>query len=174
MSVVRLGLPDSHRLESLATAIRDALVDDDSIMEARGTIVVGVGALQALTPADTRPRIIFPLALVGRPSPMARAQMRGGDALILLDMSEAPAVRASALTTPVPVILSEGSGHDFGYLPSATLFDTIQAVTTIHAHPELSEALAQGNQNANPLEQVQMLAVRAVREVLGAAGAVDV
>lgn len=141
MTLIREGLPTGAPMRALGTAIAETLRSDRRAGGLSCSIVIGVGALDAYSRMDARPRIVVPLAWPALPNEMGCAQIREADAIVAIDDAELAVLRPALPQSPVPVVVSVDPGARHSYLSGATTFDAIQAATTINSHPELAAAL---------------------------------
>lgn len=108
---------------------------------ATGTVIVGIGAPAAMTEGDIRPRIVIPLAWPGPLDDLQRAQIARADAIVAIDAAEHHHIASAIAGAPIPVVTSDASGADTGFLRSAVIYDAMEAITVISKNPALSEAL---------------------------------
>lgn len=125
----------------LADEITGAVREHPLAPLATGTVVVGIGAPTAIDGSDAAPRILIPMAWPEPLDRVQRAQLAHADAIIAIDAAEQGHIASATAGAPVPVVTSSASGADTGFLPSAVVFDAMEAITVISDYPELSDAL---------------------------------
>jgi len=125
----------------MAEGIAAAVLQHPLASWAEGTVVVGIGAPAAIDEGDAAPRILIPMAWPEPLDGLQRAQLAHADAIIAIDVAEQGHIASAIEGAPVPVVTSSASGADTGFLPSAVVFDAMEAITVISDYPELSAAL---------------------------------
>ncbi len=142
MLTIRIGLASGSEappvlLHEVANAVRSHPLTDAM----RGTVILGLGAPNAVRQQDIRPRVVAPAAWPQRLGAIARAQLAYADVIVALDPAEHANLTSAMPTPPRPVVTSTGFGDSCGYLPTATAYDAIEAITVISEHPDLCTSL---------------------------------
>ena len=172
LTVRRGAAAESNAAGRLGSALMARLEAHPFLADAHGTVVVGLGAPAAITAADALPRVVAPLAWPAQLGPLGRAQLMHANAIVAVDRCEHRQL-ASAITFPLPpVVTSDASGAAHGYLPGATVYDAIEAVTVISEHPDLSRSLPRIH-SMDVMERIVDATAIAVVEALVLTGGID-
>jgi hypothetical protein len=107
----------------------------------QGTIFIGSGSAGLMRTDDPRPWVMVPLALLHRPDQLGRAQLRGVDAIVVSDTSEATLLW-QAIAADQTVVMCAAPPDAPQFLMGASPDDAAEAWSVVAHHNGLADALA--------------------------------
>ena len=107
----------------------------------QGTVLIGSGSAGLMRADDPGARVMVPLALLHRPDQLGRAQLRGVDAIVVSDTSEATLLW-QAIAADQTVVMCAAPPDEPQFLMGASPDDAAEAWSVVAHHNGLADALA--------------------------------